>query len=99
MDKIYKVKYWFRMLQEMDNDAISVVSGYRGSGKSNLTIFLQLDYISEFGFKCLRCGHTWICIKKLGNDMFKARQLGIVELCPKCQVKMEKTTKSLIFSI
>ena len=68
--------HYVRRLQENNFDALSLVTGAKGSGKSSACIALARKYIDMYGFVCPFCGIDFYknvyAIKKdsLGNPQF-----------------------------
>ena len=54
--KIDYILHMFRRLQENNYDVSILLTGVKGSGKSNASMFLVLKYLDMFSFVCPHCG-------------------------------------------
>jgi hypothetical protein len=55
-NKLDYILHTFRRLQENNYDVSILLTGVKGAGKSNTSIFMTLKYLDMFSFVCPHCG-------------------------------------------
>lgn len=85
-----------RWQQEVDNDIFTLVSGFKGFGKSSCIIQFGRRYIELFGLTCPKCLHEWIYTGKALINKGKIKER-FAEPCPKCKNPIVTNTKELNF--
>lgn len=91
-----------RSMQEAELDALTIVSSFKGFGKSTFIIQKARKYIELFGLYCQSCGHEWIYT---GTALIKGShgrmdiKNNLFQPCPKCSSSNVTKPKEINFSL
>lgn len=105
MASIDYLLHYFMRLQQNHFDIAQLVSGFKGSGKSNAAIYLARRYLEMYSFICPKCGNNFFknvyAIKDLGTEKpsFSIPNY-INDVWIKCPIlyKLDKTDRKVIES-
>jgi hypothetical protein len=92
--KVYQFIKYIRYVQEQDLDTLIGISGRKGTGKSNLNLLINIEYLRRYGLFCPKCEHQWIITKKVCG-----RNPPYFEKCPKCKNPSKYAQPFKIYSL